>query len=158
MLSRSERLALKQRATSSTYTGWKRACGLGRRTSGSQRWSLAKVLRNWSSGPNITDGRNTVTACSFWAASTQASPSPLERRYWLGASAWACSALMCSRRGTRFLLHASTIFFGSSKCPGQVRPTASMVPRKTLLDDRLAPDRRHALGGAARQDHAQARL
>src|SRR5258706_9893503 len=82
--------------------------------SGSQRWSSAKLLRNWSPGPNTTEGRNTVTASSFCAARTQASPSPFERRYWLGPSAWACKALICSMRGTRFFLHASTIFCGSS--------------------------------------------
>src|SRR5258706_11323088 len=45
----------------------------------------------------------------------------------------------------------------TSKRAGQVRPTPSMVSRALLNDGRVL-NRRHALGGAARQDHAQARL
>src|SRR3981189_1467371 len=45
----------------------------------------------------------------------------------------------------------------TSKRAGQVRPTASMVPR-TLLNDGRVLNYSHALGGATRQDRAQARL
>src|SRR4029077_14586533 len=83
MLSRSVRLSAKQRATSPTYTGWERAPGLGSSSTGSQRCSHAKVLRNRSSGPKITEGRNAVTARSFCAENTHVTPSPFERRYWL---------------------------------------------------------------------------
>src|SRR5712691_9252838 len=46
----------------------------------------------------------------------------------------------------------------TSKRAGQVRRTASIAPLQALLNDGLVLNRRHALGGAARQDHAQARL
>src|SRR5258708_33142138 len=46
----------------------------------------------------------------------------------------------------------------TSKRARQVRRTASMALLQALLNDGLVLNRRHALGGAARQDHAQARL
>src|SRR6266853_422060 len=46
----------------------------------------------------------------------------------------------------------------TSKRAGQVRRTPSMAPPQALLNDGLVLNRRHALGGAARQDRAQARL
>ena len=66
------------RATSPTYTGWKRAFGQGTASTGRKRAIVAKRLRNLSSGPNTTDGRNTVT-CRSSASSTACSPFAFER-------------------------------------------------------------------------------
>src|SRR5690349_6599592 len=58
------------RATSRTYTGWKRACGQGSASEGKRRESASKRFRNRSFGPNTTEGRNTVTSRSS-AANTR---------------------------------------------------------------------------------------
>ena len=62
----------------------RRASGHGTANTGSQRVNRAKRLRKVSSGPNTTEGRNTVTSRSS-AASSARSPMPLERRYSEGA-------------------------------------------------------------------------
>jgi len=64
--------------------------GTSTASTGRKRASLANWLRNRSSGPNTTEGRNTVASRS--EASTACSPMPLERRYSEGADGAAPSA------------------------------------------------------------------
>ena len=105
MVDASSRQRAIAHATSSTQTGWKRAAAPASGTTGKSDCSEANRFRKRSRSPKITDGRSTVRSSP--APRSTASPRAFERRYLLGASAAAPSALTWMTRRTPATRHAS---------------------------------------------------
>ncbi|CFE02613.1 Uncharacterised protein [Bordetella pertussis] len=84
---------------------------------GNRRASRANIRVKLSSGPNTTEGRNSVqppvAPNTRWMA---ASPSPLERRYMLGPPLSAPNALTCNMRATPLRTQAWAMRSGNSTC------------------------------------------